>query len=383
MNRDLIRRYSGEDEASFVKRAAYFIRFIKPRLDYSDKRFDVKKNHLTPISPVEKEEIDAFWAEFLSADVRDKIIDYRYYDFFKNIMSDGEKVCQYVNNCFYAFIDEYYTNPQHTNPCDDKNLYDLYFQDVNRPRTIFRKLRNLYLDENYLEITEGEALNRAKGCEEVILKIGKFAYGGKSLLFWKSSDAEDRELVEFLQNNDNIVCQRVLKQHSELSRLNPTSVNTLRIMTLFFDGQVYVPSAILRMGINDSRVDNGSQGGIVCGIRENGQLKNFARDLSGNMYPKHPGGTSFESVVIPQFSECIDLVTTLAKRFVAVTRSISWDLAIGEDGHPVLIESNLSGGGLDVHQVCNGPLYGDMTHDVVAEVFKNSYTLKSIIKSLS
>ena len=380
---DLIRPYPGEDEVSFIKRKAYFIRVIQPRLEYSNKRLDDKKNHLTPITVAEKEEIDGFWNEFLGLDIREKIVDYRYYDFFKSIKSDGEKVSQYVNNYFYAFIDEYYTNPQHTNPCDDKNLYDLYFQDVNRPQTVFRKLRNLYLDENYLEITQEEALNRAKGCEEVILKVGKFAYGGKSLLFWKSTDAEERELMEFLQNNDNIVCQKVLKQHSELSRLNPTSVNTLRIMTLFFDGQVYVPSAILRMGINDSRVDNGSQGGIVCGIRENGQLKNFARDLSGNFYPTHPGGTSFESVVIPHFSECIDLVTTLAKRFVAVTRSISWDLAIGEDGHPVLIESNLSGGGLDVHQVCNGPLYGDMTHDVVAEVFKNSYTLKSIIISLS
>ena len=382
MDRDLIRRYPGEDDASFVKRMAYFIRFIQPRLTYSDRRFDEKKNHLTPITSFEKEEIDEFWGEFLPLDLRDRIVDYRYYDFFKNIMSPGENLCQYVNNLFYAFIDEYYTNPQHSTPCDDKNLYDLLFYDVNNPKTVFRKLRNVFLDASYKEITLEDAIKRAKDYEEVILKVGKFAYGGKSLMFWNSAVNDEQELTDFLLSNDNIVCQEIIKQHAELSRLNPTSINTLRIMTLFFDGEVRVPSAVLRMGIDDSRVDNGSQGGIVCGIQENGQLKNFARNLAGNTFVKHPRGTHFEDIVIPNYGECIDLVVFLAKRFVGVSRSISWDLAINEKGHPLLIEFNLSGGGLDVHQVCNGPLYGDLIHGVVAEVCKNSYTLKSIIKSL-
>lgn len=32
---DLIRPYPGEDEVSFIKRKAYFIRVIQPRLEYS------------------------------------------------------------------------------------------------------------------------------------------------------------------------------------------------------------------------------------------------------------------------------------------------------------------------------------------------------------
>ena len=382
MDRDLIQRYPGEDEFSFLKRKVYFARLVKHRLDYSDKRFEVKKNHLTPITSDEKEEIDTFWGEFLSEDLRDKIVDYRYYDFFKNIMSPGEQLSQYVNNLFYAFIDEYYSNPQYSNSCDDKNLYDLYFYDVNRPKTVFRKLRSVFLDESYQEINLNEAIKRAKDCEEVILKVGKFGYGGKNLMFWNSTDSDEQELLDFLQNNNNIICQEIITQHAELSRLNPTSVNTLRIMTLFFEGQVYYPSSVLRMGIDDSRVDNGSQGGIVCGIQADGRLKNFARNLSGDTYTQHPRGARFETVVIPNFGGCIDLATSLAKRFVDVSRSISWDFAIDEKGQPLLVEFNLAGGGLDVHQVCNGPLYGDLYHDVVADVCKNSYTLKSIIRSM-
>ena len=47
-----------------------------------------------------------------------------------------------------------------------------------------------------------------------------------------------------------------------------------------------------------------------------------------------------------------------------------------------MIEFNVSCGGLDVHQLPNGPIFGDLTEDVLIDVFANSYTLKSIMKSL-
>lgn len=46
------------------------------------------------------------------------------------------------------------------------------------------------------------------------------------------------------------------------------------------------------------------------------------------------------------------------------------------------LESIFSGGELDFHQLCNGPIFGDLTEEVLKDVFENSYTLKSIIKSL-
>lgn len=52
-------------------------------------------------------------------------------------------------------------------------------------------------------------------------------------------------------------------------------------------------------------------------------------------------------------------------------------------GQPSLIEANFSGVELDFHQLCNGPIFGDLTEEVLKDVFENSYTLKSIIKSLS
>ena len=48
---------------------------------------------------------------------------------------------------------------------------------------------------------------------------------------------------------------------------------------------------------------------------------------------------------------------------------ISWDIAIGEDELPVLIEANLYFGQLDFHQLNNGPLFGEDTEEILHEVF--------------
>ena len=314
--------------------------------------------------------------------MRELLVNYKFYDFYNNFLAPGEQLCYYLPDSFYqTFIDEYFTNPQHSNPCDDKNLYDVYFHDVNRPKTLFRKSHGLWLDADYNRISPTEAIKKACDKKRVVVKKTRFSWGGKGLLFWNADEDDLTTLQDFVNDADDLICQEEIVQHSELSRLNPSSVNTVRIMTMLFQGQVYALSSVVRMGINGSKTDNASSGGIVCGINPNGQLKTVAFDTLANQYPCHPQGTAFESVTIPNFDECTALVKKLAQRFSSVSRLISWDIAIDESGYPLLIECNLTYGQLDFHQYCNGPIFGDLTEDVIKEVFANSYTLKSIIKS--
>lgn len=379
---DIIRPYPGEDEVSYCKRKAYYYRILGPRTRVGRYVLVNQDVNCLPLSSEETKAIDAFWDRYLSPSIREKLIDYRYYSVYKTVVKEDENLLDYIPDSFYqTFIDDYYSNPQESKPCDDKNLYDLYFHDINRPKTIFRKTKGQYLDENYEVISLEDALKRAKSRNEVILKIAKFSGGGHGVMFWDAKSSSVDQLMEFLNSSDRIVCQEVLRQHEVLNRVNPTSVNTLRIVTFMFNGKVNILSSVLRMGRNGSRVDNASSGGIVCGIKPNGQLKNVAYDTAANAYYKHPQGTEFESIVIPNYVDCINLVTTLAKRFSSVSRLISWDLAIGEDGQPILIESNVTFGELDFHQLCNGPIFGDLTEEVLTDVFANSYTLNSIIKS--
>ena len=50
-------------------------------------------------------------------------------------------------------------------------------------------------------------------------------------------------------------------------------------------------------------------------------------------------------------------------------RLISWDFAVDQKEEPVLIEANFKYGGVDFHQLNNGPLFGKDAPKILNEVF--------------
>lgn len=379
-----LKPYPGEDEITFTKRKAYFIRIVKPRMNYGNTAIEKKLVSAVSLSHTERDEIDAFWSQYMSPRAQNQLLDYRYYEVFKSALIDGEKLCRYMpDSFFYLFVDDYYTNPQHSNPSDDKNLYDLFFHDINRPRTVFRKIGQSIQDERYNEITLETAIRKVRDCGEVILKIAKFSYGGKGILFWNPEKDKEDDLLSFLRTNAFVVCQEVVKQHPVMEELNSNSVNTIRYMTFAFKGKIHILSSAIRFGINGLRTDNINSGGLACGLDPDGRVKKIGFDVSARQYTCHPNGKSFDEFVIPGYQEAVDMVIALARRVLTVSKLISWDIAIDEAGKPLLIETNLTGSGLNFHQICNGPILGDLTEEVLKDVFENSYTLKSIIKSIN
>ena len=139
-------------------------------------------------------------------------------------------------------------------------------------------------------------------------------------------------------------------------------------MSLIMNGKVNILSTVLRMGVNGNKVDNASAGGITCGVLENGQLKDVGYSADGIKYDKHPQGYIFSNCVIPNYEKAIHMVKICHER-MGHFRLVSWDIAIDEDGEPVLIEANLRNGECDFHQYNNGPLFGELTEQVLDEVF--------------
>lgn len=74
------------------------------------------------------------------------------------------------------------------------------------------------------------------------------------------------------------------------------------------------------------------------------------------------------------------MAVNLSKRFLSVSKLQSWDFAIGEDGEPILIEVNLSFGQIDFHQMCNGPIWGASTQEMLRYVFDNNPRLNKKYK---
>ena len=269
-----------------------------------------------------------------------------------------------------CYIDPYYNNVIASGWFDDKNLYDIIFADLPRPGTLVRKIDGSLMDEAFRPLTAEAALARCQAVDEVVVKMPIFSQGGKGV-FIVDARKNPAQLMDLLEAWRYAVVQPVIRQHAALSAIHPQSINTIRIMSLLHRGEVHILSTILRMGQGESRVDNAAQGGLVCGIGPDGCLKKTIYDGDGRVVARHPLGIETEGYRIPGVEKCWELVKATAPRLSRSTKMPSWDFAIDENGNPVFIEINLAFGELDFHQMANGPLFGDLTREVIDEVFAN------------
>lgn len=320
-----------------------------------------------PLTEEQKIEIQSFWSKYATLD-KDA---WKWFEVYNSVMPKGAILKYYIpDNIYYTKVDMHFSNQRECLTFDDKNMYDLYFPNIKMPETILRKIAGVFLDQKYLKLESNDVLSLCKRYNCLILKVSKGSDGGHGVFFLNANDLNDGGLLNIFNGYRDFVIQKIVSQHREISRIHDKSINTIRVMSLFFDNQVRIVSSVLRMGVNDSRLDNAHSGGIVAGILSDGKLRDIAYNIRGKRFDKHPQGTMFGSINVPSIEKCHEIVKSQALRFVGLSRLISWDFAIDEDGDPVLIEVNLTYGGVDVHQMSNGPVFGDMTEAVLNEVFK-------------
>ena len=217
--------------------------------------------------------------------------------------------------------------------------------------------------------------------QSYIIKPSIESGGGKKIVVWKPNGGES--LSDFISKIDiysNCIVQEFATQHEELASLHQDSLNTIRIITFYHQGKAKALSTIIRMGVGGSTIDNASVGGIFCGVDNCGRLKNIAYNDYGEIFKTHPTTHAiFSEHLIPSFQELLELAEMLHNRFVVFSKLISWDFSIDKDGKPLLIEVNATDGGISFHQMCNGPLFGDLTKEVIKEVFNKRNKLLSYI----
>jgi len=136
--------------------------------------------------------------------------------------------------------------------------------------------------------------------------------------------------------------EECLVQHPELARLNPSSVNTLRLITFRKDGDVHLLASALKIG-NGGAIDNFSDGGMYTMVDDSGRTQSAAFDGAGHSYSVHPlSGVTILGFEVPCFREAVQLVTKAAL-VVPEIPYVGWDVAIRPEG-PVLIEGNYNTG---------------------------------------
>lgn len=158
-----------------------------------------------------------------------------------------------------------------------------------------------------------------------------------------STQTLDKFVAESLEPEfgEGYLLQRYVEQHAVLAKLNPSSVNTLRIWVLQDKREITIRGAILRVGRRGSTTDNTSTGGLRA-------LVDIKTGLVGTISPAtnfpeetthHPDtGVAIAGVILPFWPETL-AVAKEALRVLPRLNFTGLDIAITESG-PVLIETN-------------------------------------------
>lgn len=320
--------------------------------------------HMPKLTSEQKKAVREFWKPYCR-------IDYDWIRYYTGIT--GKFDPRYIpNDLQYTKIDQYFNNRKLGYGFNDKNFYSLIFPDIKQPKTVVRKIGGLLFDEDYrqIDITKAESLLAMR--PEVIVKPSQESGSGRDIKFYDTKvDIEELKNVLCDKSEKNLITQDIVRQHYDLGKMHPKSLNTVRIYTLMLDDGVHILSASLKMGANYSRIDNVSaNSGIIAGVKENGELMEYAYyDMcSGKTTDRHPGGMLLSEIKVPEFAKMIETVKRLAQ-YAGNFRMIGWDMSVDEDGEIIMIEANMRKGAIGPIQCLHGPFFGELTERVLNEVF--------------
>jgi len=161
----------------------------------------------------------------------------------------------------------------------------------------------------------------------------------------ETPDAKRKELSDLVKNRSaetgEFLAEELIEAHETISRLNPDSVNTVRICTYNNNGMFMTHDAFAKIGRAGSFVDNGGAGGIFVHIdAQTGRMDSDGIDEKCNRYTEHPdNGLIFRDYAFPEWEKALETAVEAAKK-IPEMRYIGWDLTYTKNERWIIVEGN-------------------------------------------
>jgi len=278
---------------------------------------------------------------------------------------------------YYTLIEPILNNPQLQLAYADKNFYDLVFPQNIFPATVLRNINGGFYANNYspLNIKTNEDFQAIiLRYPALIVKPAIESGGGENVYLFEKSGKEmidnaDKVLnIKFLQSHlkENYILQEVLSQHSELSRFNNTSINTIRVLTWLspVTGKVEILHCILRVGARGQHVDNSRSGGYAIGVKPDGLLNQFATNKYGKKFTEVNEINLLQKHILPLFDKIKNKAKEISSKYCHF-HLLGLDMMVDENQTIRCIEINIIGNEINFYQLNNGPLFGEFTNEVI------------------
>jgi len=377
-----------------IRKAKWFWVEYKAKSNY-DYCSEVFRNRLVkngiPVNvpaPGEKEYI-RFWQQF------HKRVEPYTYRYFYRICGQNPHIVP--EDIAYRFIEPVLNPVRYWAYYSDKNMYQYYIQPIASIPKVYlcRILGGLMYRSSLTRYNEvpvsfdltGKEISEIIGrdVKKVVLKPSIDSSGGLGVVLFE-------RIGEVFKNKDNIilsgsylkkyglnwVLQETIKPHSYLQQFSRSSVNTMRVMTYrsVVDDSVSVFCAVLRIGHDDSFVDNLTSGGGYVTINvKNGMLGKC-------IYNKYRQSTNIinnidfskRDFVLPFWQDVKVFAKNVAMQ-VPHVRLLAQDIVIDSENRPRLIEINVNNFSWSLSMSSGSIPFGDRFDEVINYCLKqkNNY----------
>lgn len=235
-----------------------------------------------------------------------------------------------------------------------KELNEKEYWHIFNNKNEFNDMFNEYLKRDYIFPISEKKEDTIKWLQNHEIFFAKPNDGqcGKNIEKISTSDwnGDFEKLYAHLIENKLELLEEPVIQCEEMNKLNPSSVNTIRMVSVMNkNSDVTILATFSRIG-NGKCVDNFNSGGMTAKIDVGtGKIIEDAVNKEGKIFENHPiTGTKIKGFQIPYWDESKEMVKKAAKLSPHV-RYVGWDVGMSENG-PVLIEGNQFPGH-DIYQV--------------------------------
>ena len=247
----------------------------------------------------------------------------------------------------------------------DKNRYENFFTEIKHPKSILKCIDGYYYHDN-LPVDDKDAVQLCSNLTNVIIKPSLDSIHGAQVksISTKNGKLDDGRSIEelFKSYGTNFIVQDRINQHERMAALNPTSVNTIRLLTYRRGKDIELLYSVIRIGRKDKIIDNESSGGVTTRINRNGCLerKLYAPPSEG-VLDSTDSGVIVEGYQIPSYQKVVDVVKAMHFKLPYFDLA-GWDISVGENGEPVFIEWNAR---TELSQTAAGPAFGEFTEEIL------------------
>lgn len=341
------------------------LKYLKEKQDHFHNIEKMRKGFLIEaLSSTQKKEIQQYYNSHFG-----RSISLKWHEYYKSVnhLYSPEYIPTYL---YYTKIYPKLNDTRMMVVYSDKNMIDKLIPGVNIPKTYIKNINGYYYI-NGKPSSEEDAYFLCNNLNDAIIKHSIDTCQGKSVSRFSSHDGkvilnrkEETSIDVLLRSyGKDYIVQEAIQQSPTMSLLNPTSLNTVRIMTYKRVSDVVVLFSVVRMGRTGSVVDNASAGGLYCGVNLDGTLKPDAYTLSPfSRTDKSDNGIYFKNFRINKFEEMKALAISMHNE-LPYAKIIGWDLSLDINDNIVLVEINAHAPGL--FQAATGPAFREYTAEIL------------------